>query len=133
MNVALNREGHLEFKDEILDESGNTTSADSGTTYKKLLCTAFDLAVLRAYLDKKFPHFVFHDGVFESLDNRKKENLLNVIRRYSDLGIQVIITLIDSDLPPKSDRNKEVFGEQEIILTLHDENEQGRLFKMASW
>ncbi|WP_339136210.1 MAG: DUF2326 domain-containing protein [Candidatus Electrothrix sp. GW3-4] len=133
LNVALNREGHLEFKDEILDESGNTTSADSGTTYKKLLCTAFDLAVLRAYLDKKFPHFVFHDGVFESLDNRKKENLLNVIRRYSDLGIQVIITLIDSDLPPKSDRNKEVFGEQEIILTLHDENEQGRLFKMASW
>ncbi|WPD23891.1 MAG: DUF2326 domain-containing protein [Candidatus Electrothrix scaldis] len=133
LNVALNREGHLEFKDEILDESGNATSADSGTTYKKLLCTAFDLAVLRAYLDKKFPHFVFHDGVFESLDDRKKENLLNVIRRYSDLGIQVIITLIDSDLPPKSDRNKEVFGEQEIILTLHDENEQGRLFKMASW
>ncbi len=133
LSASLNSVGHLEFKAEILDESGNTTSAGMGNTYRKLLCMAFDLAVLRALLDKKFPRFVYHDGVFESLDDRKKENLLNVIRRYSDLGIQTIITLIDSDLPPKPDGNEEVFDDQEIILTLHDENEQGRLFKMPSW
>jgi uncharacterized protein YydD (DUF2326 family) len=133
LSVVTNNEGHLEFKAEILDESGNSTSAGMGNTYRKLLCTAFDLAVLRAHLDRKFPRFVYHDGVFESLDPRKKENLLNVIRRYNNLGIQIVITLIDSDMPPQTEEGKRVFADQEIILRLHDENEQGLLFKMPSW
>ncbi|MFZ2077034.1 MAG: DUF2326 domain-containing protein, partial [Xanthobacteraceae bacterium] len=33
----------------------------------------FDMALLRAHLDHKFPRFVYHDGVFESLDPRKKK------------------------------------------------------------
>ncbi|MBI5141829.1 MAG: DUF2326 domain-containing protein [Nitrospirae bacterium] len=133
LSVSPNKEGHLEFKAEILDESGNATSADFGHTYRKLLCIAFDLAVLRAHLDDKFPRFVYHDGVFESLDNRKKENLLAVIRRYADLGIQPIITLIDSDMPTHGEKAGLVFDPDEIVLTLHDENEQGRLFKMKEW
>jgi uncharacterized protein YydD (DUF2326 family) len=90
---------------------------------------------LRAHLDDRFPRFVYHDGVFESLDDRKKENLLEVIRRYADLGIQPVITLIDSDLPARGDGDDDglVFDESEIVLTLHDENEQGRLFRMRSW
>jgi uncharacterized protein YydD (DUF2326 family) len=88
-----------------------------------------DLAVLRAHLNDKFPRFVYHDGVFESLDDRKKENLLSVIRQYADLGLQTIITLIDSDLPTRSD-SLPVFIDDEIILKLHDENEQGHLFKI---
>lgn len=132
LSVSPNRQGHLDFKAEILDESGNATSADSGHTYRKLLCVAFDMAVLRAHLGDKFPRFVYHDGVFESLDDRKKENLLSVIRRYADLGIQPIITLIDSDLPKRAD-DAPVFSEDEIVVLLHDENEQGRLFKMQPW
>lgn len=133
LNVSPNKDGHLEFKSEILDESGNATSADDGHTYRKLLCIAFDMAVLRAHIDDKFPQFVYHDGVFESLDDRKKENLLVVIRRYAELGIQPIITLIDSDLPKRTDESESVFEEDEIVLTLHDESEQGLLFKMRSW
>ena len=133
LSVSPNQQGHLEFKAEILDESGNATSAGMGHTYRKLLCIAFDMAVLRAHLDDKFPRFVYHDGVFESLDDRKKENLLEIIHRYADLGIQSIITLIDSDLPARSEEGGPVFNESEIVLTLHDENEQGRLFKMGSW
>ncbi len=91
------------------------------------------MAVLRAHLSDKFPRFVYHDGVFESLDDRKKENLLAVIRRYAGLGIQPIITLIDSDLPARDEDEGAVFDESEIVLSLHDENEQGRLFKMPSW
>jgi hypothetical protein len=34
LSVSPNQEGHLEFKAEILDESGNTTSADLGHTYR---------------------------------------------------------------------------------------------------
>ena len=133
LSVSPNKEGHLEFKAEILDESGNATSADRGNTYRKLLCIAFDLAILRARIDEKFPRFVYHDGVFESLDDRKKENLLIVIRRYAELGLQPIITLIDSDLPVRADGSEPVFAPEEIVLILHDENEQGLLFKMKAW
>ena len=133
LSVSPNQAGHLEFRAEILDESGNATSSDLGHTYRKLLCIAFDLAILRAHLDDKFPRFVYHDGVFESLDDRKKENLLAVIRRYADLGLQPIITLIDSDLPLRPHDDEAVFGADEIVVTLHDESEQGRLFKMRAW
>lgn len=109
LSVSPNQLGHLEFKAEILDESGNATSADLGHTYRKLLCIAFDLAVLRAHLDEKYPRFVYHDGVFESLDDRKKENLLAIIRRYAELGLQPIITLIDSDLPVRA-------GDQPVFI-----------------
>jgi uncharacterized protein YydD (DUF2326 family) len=133
LSVSPNKEGHLEFRAEILDESGNATSADLGHTYRKLLCIAFDMAVLRAHIDDRFPRFVYHDGVFESLDDRKKENLLSVIRRYAELGLQTVITLIDSDLPTRSLEDGVVFASGEIVLLLHDENKQGRLFKMKAW
>ena len=132
LSVSPNQLGHLEFKAEILDESGNATSADLGHTYRKLLCIALDLAVLRAHLDEKYPRFVYHDGVFESLDDRKKENLLAIIRRYAELGLQPIITLIDSDLPVR-DAEQPVFSSDEIVITLHDEGEKGRIFKMRAW
>jgi uncharacterized protein YydD (DUF2326 family) len=130
LNVKINREGHLDFSADILDEAGCSTSADDGHTYKKLLCVAFDLAILRAHLKDNFPRFVYHDGIFESLDDRTKINLLNVIRQYSILGIQQIITVIDSDIPLD---NNIFFNKDEIALVLHDEGIQGRLFKLPSW
>jgi len=133
LSVSPNGQGHLEFRADILDEAGNMTSADLGHTYRKLLCIAFDMALLRARLDEKFPRFVYHDGVFESLDDRKKEKLLTVIREYAELGLQPTITLIDSDLPPRSEKEGSVFADAEIVLTLHDEGESGRLFKMRAW
>lgn len=132
LTVAVNSRGHLEFKAELLDDAGNATSADRGHSYRKLLCIAFDLALLRAHLSDPFPRFAYHDGVFESLDDRKKEILLAVIRRYTDLGIQSIITLIDSDLP-KRPADQPFFEKEEIVLLLHDEGQSGRLFKMRSW
>ncbi len=133
LNVYANKLGHLEFQADILDESGNTTSAADGHTYRKLLCVAFDLAVLRGHLDERFPRFAYHDGVLESLDNRKKENLIEVLRKHAGLGIQSIITLIDSDLPARVEGEDEVFDETEIIRLLHDEGEDGRLFRIDPW
>ncbi|MDR5610602.1 MULTISPECIES: DUF2326 domain-containing protein [unclassified Arsenophonus] len=133
LNVSSNSKGHIEFKAEILDESGNGTSAGLGHTYRKLLCVAFDLAVTRAYIKDKFPHFAFHDGIFESLDNRKKENLLAILHDYVALGIQSIITLIDSDLPNRTKNDPPIFDNDEIVLLLHDENQDGRLFKIQPW
>jgi uncharacterized protein YydD (DUF2326 family) len=133
LSVHVNRSGHLEFKAEILDDVGSATSAGLGHTYLKLLCIALDLAVVRAHLDDKFPRFVYHDGVFESLDNRKKSNLLGVIREYAGLGVQSIITLIDSDMPPRGEADTPVFASDEIVVLLHDEGPEGRLFRMRSW
>ncbi|NUM57502.1 MAG: DUF2326 domain-containing protein [Bdellovibrionaceae bacterium] len=133
LSVSPNKEGHLEFKAEILDSAGNATSADIGHTYRKLLCIAFDMATIRAYSDKSFPRFIFHDGVLESLDDRKKEKLISALYSYSNFGVQQIVTLIDSDLPAEEHMRKNVFNSADIVLNLHDEGTSGRLFKMDSW
>ena len=133
LSVAPNQYGHLEFKAEILDDSGNATSADLGFTYRKLLCVAFDLAVIRAHLDGPYPRFVFHDGLFESLDDRKKQKLLEVLRSYAALGIQHVITMIDSDVPTLAQGEEPFFQDAEIVLRLHDQDESGRLFRMPTW
>ncbi|MCZ2173295.1 MAG: DUF2326 domain-containing protein [Burkholderiales bacterium] len=133
LNVRVNGEGHHKFRADILDDAGKATSAGLGHTYYKLLCIAFDLAVLGAHLDDKFPRFVYHDGVFESLDDLKKANLLAVIRKYADLGVQPIFTLIAADMPPAEEGEGPVFTPDEIVLTLHDEGPEGRLFRMKPW
>ena len=72
----MNLQSHydIEFNVEIVDASGTNTSQNKGTSYKRLLCVAFDLAVLITYSSKNFFHFVYHDGILEGLDNRKKLN-----------------------------------------------------------
>lgn len=133
LSADVNQKGHLEFGAEIVDDAGTATSADRGHSYKKLLCVAFDLAVLRAHLLGRAPRFVFHDGVFEALDDRKKLELLEVLRDYADAGLQVIITLIDSELPAQGLGEPPLFTDEEIIVSLHDEGDDGRLFKMPGW
>lgn len=133
LDVSVNQQGHLEFRADILDDGGNTTSADQGTSYRKLLCVAFDLAVARAHHGGRYPRFVFHDGVFETLDDRKKENLMAVMRSHSELGIQHLITLIDSDLPDGVDGATSFIRADEVVLRLHDADETGRLFRMGTW
>jgi uncharacterized protein YydD (DUF2326 family) len=49
------------------------------------------------------------------------------------MGIQHVITLIDSDLPGHTMAAVPVFDEAEIVVRLHDENESGKLFKMKGW
>jgi len=112
-------------------DHGEITSQSEGTTYKKLLCALYDLAILKAFSKSHFFHFVYHDGIFEGLDNRKRQILLDVIREYScKHQIQHIITTIDTDLPRNENDKKMYFAEDEIILTLSDKGKKGRLFRM---
>ena len=133
LTTPVNSQGHIEFNVSILDAKGKETGASDGNTYKKLLCIAFDMALLRAYSTVKFPRFVFHDGAFESLDDRKKLLLTSTMRKYSGFGIQQIITLIDSELPNLNDGTKFNFEDNEIVLLLHDEDNSGQLFMMDPW
>lgn len=131
--TRVNKKGHLEFRIEIVDADGNPTSAAEGFSYNRLMCIAFDMAVQRTYANAAYPHFVYHDGVLETLDDRKKINLVEVIRNYAAAGSQHVITVIESELPHLLDGSQFSFSDEEIILRLHDEGESGRLFKMPQW
>jgi uncharacterized protein YydD (DUF2326 family) len=133
LSVGLNGMGHIEFKTSILDEvaRGRETFEGEGTSYKKLLCACVDLALLQAHAGGSYYRFVYHDGIFEGLDNRRKVALLEYVRGVSaELGLQYIITVIDSDLPRNDRDHKLMFEPDEVILTLHDADQSGRLFRM---
>lgn len=132
IGMKLNKNFTYEFKEHIENIDKLDTNESEGNTYKKLHCAAFDLAILKAYKDKNFYRFVYHDGLYEGLDDRKKIKLKNIVEEYSLLGIQQIITLIDSDLPSSIDKNNFI-KEEEILLKLNDLGEDGLLFKMDIW
>jgi len=133
ISTSVNEKGNIEYSAEIINESGQETNEASGKTYKKLLCIAFDMAVLREYINEDFIHFVYHEDIFDSLDDRKKENLIAIMREYSEYGIQQIATMIDSSLPIDQKGNRYRFEEYEIVKILHDDGTDGRLFKMPIW
>lgn len=133
LNVQLNKQGHLEFSVEMLGQGGMNTSAGDGHSYKKILCVAFDLALLRAFQGDLYIRFVYHDGIFESLDDRRKRKLVEVLRRHANLGLQLVVTMIDSDLPSTEAGPEDFLRDDEIVLWLHDEGDKGRLFRMPAW
>jgi uncharacterized protein YydD (DUF2326 family) len=128
----INSNKNIDFEAVITetDEIETKTSESDGTSYKKLLCATFDLAVLNYYKDKEFYKFVYHDGILEGLDDRKKIKLLNILNQYTtEKGIQYILTTIDADLPRDANDNKVEFDKSVIIRELNDDGDDGRLFK----
>lgn len=113
---------------------GATSSQGEGTTYKKLVCALFDLALLKVYEDLPFFHFVYHDGIFEASDNRIKIAFLDLVREQTSTGkLQYIMTAIETDLPRSDEDDVIRFNSDEIILRLHDTGQDGRLFKMSEF
>jgi len=133
LSCKLNKNGNLEFFAEFLDKSGEATSMSEGHTYHKLLCIAFDMAVFMNYKSDRYVRFAYHDGLFESLDDRKKLRLLKLIHEYCADGLQQIVTLIKADLPVDAMGNQYNFSSNEIVRLLHDEGNSGRLFNMPEW
>ncbi|HIF5960191.1 TPA: DUF2326 domain-containing protein [Vibrio parahaemolyticus] len=129
ISTEQNGEGNLVYHAGFIDGKFNFTSESDGCSYKKILCIGYDLAVNLAYADRNFVRFIYHDGGLETLDTRKKQEFLKYVRTIPEAyGTQYILTLIDSDLPEDVS-----FTDDEIILTLHDDGEDGLLFKMPSW
>lgn len=129
ISTEQNSEGNLVYHAGFVDGDFNYTSESDGCSYKKILCMGYDLAVNLAYANKNFVRFIYHDGGLETLDTRKKLEFLNYARTIPELfGTQYILTLIDSDLPEGVE-----FTDDEIALTLHDNGDDGLLFKMPSW
>ena len=129
----VNNEGNLDFSAEYLDTLDRSTSEDEGKSFKQVLCAAFDLSVASVLLDEHFVRFVYHDGLLEGLDDRLKLNCISVLRRLADEGLQQIVTVIDSDLPITKDGERFKVTDEEIVLHLHDDGPDGRLFRMDTW
>ncbi|WP_073166272.1 DUF2326 domain-containing protein [Tangfeifania diversioriginum] len=130
ISITQNKQGNVEFDANYQNpEDLLSTSEAQGTTYKKILCMAFDIALLIHYSDKSFFRFVYHDGILEGLDDRVKVRLLNKVKSIcEEYDIQYILSLIDSDIPVLSDGSKYQFDDKEICLELNDKDDSGRLF-----
>ena len=129
ISTKQNNEGNLEFYADLIGDRGEKTGESDGHTYRKILCMGYDLAVILSYSGEDFIRFIYHDGGLETLDERKKKEFLEYVRSLpSLLGIQYILTVIDSDMPQDVS-----FDDDEVVLRLHDNGPSGRLFKMASW
>ena len=133
ISINQNRQGNVEFSADYVDfDYQNLTSEGEGTSYKKLLCMAFDLSLLIYYSKNSFFRFVYHDGIIEGLDNRIKIRLLNKIKHICiEYNIQHIITMIDSDIPAQNDGSSYSFESSEICLELNDLDNEGKLFKQS--
>jgi len=136
LSTAVNQAGNLEFRTRIVEsgEATRETAEGEGTSYRKILCACFDLALLTGHAGSRFYRFVYHDGIFEGLDNRRKVSLLSTVREIcSEFGLQYILTVIDADLPRDEADNKLLFNETEIVRELDESGDQGRLFRMPSF
>ena len=129
ISITQNKQGNVEFDANYQNsEDLLSTSEAQGTTYKKILCMAFDLALLIHYSDKSFFRFVYHDGILEGLDDRVKIRLLDKVKSICrEYDIQYILSIIDSDIPV-SYKTKYEFSKKEICLELNDQDNSGRLF-----
>ena len=130
ISIKLNKQGNVEFDANYLNPADlASTSEAQGTTYKKLLCMAFDLSLLIHYSKNSFFRFVYHDGILEGLDNRIKIRLLDKVKALCvEYNIQYILSLIDSDIPTYPSGEYYAIANDEICLELNDKDESGTLF-----
>jgi uncharacterized protein YydD (DUF2326 family) len=136
LSTKINGEGNLEFKAQLIrdEETLTATSEGKGTSYKKMLCAAFDMAVLETYATESFYRFVYHDGILEGFDNRVKTRFLEAVSKFcNDYKLQYILTVIDADIPRDIDDARIPFPSGTVVRELHDAGDNGRLFNMPKF
>ena len=129
---SINGQDNVDFVAPKVQSKGDTqkdTAKDDGRTYKKILCVAFDLAILCSYNLESYYRFVYHDDVLSQQDNGIKMRLLDLVRDLtSTCNFQYILSVIKSDLPHDIEQMPIYFSNEEIVLKLHDKDPSGTLF-----
>ena len=129
---SINSSDNVDFPQPKVHEKGGdqrATAKDEGNTYKKLLCVAFDLAVLTSYSDQSYYRFVYHDDVLSQQDPGVKHRLLALIHDLCQkYDLQYILSVIKSDLPMDKADQLIFFPVDEVVLRLDDQGPQGTLF-----
>jgi len=127
ISISKNSNNNVEYGYRV----GETKKGD-GNTYRKMLCVAFDLAILAEYSSESYFKFVYHDDVFSNQENKIRIRLLNLIKEYcTKYNIQYILSIIKDDLPRDENDIPILFTEEEIVMDLHDKDNTGKLFKTS--
>lgn len=128
----INGNDNVDFMPPTVQTKGEVkkdTAKDDGRTYKKILCVAFDLAILCSYNKESYFRFVYHDDVLSQQDNGIKTRLIELVRDLTQAyDFQYILSVIKSDLPVDGDQMPIYFSDEEIVLKLHDNDASGTLF-----
>ena len=125
--VKPNKSGNVDFMADVAETIDSDATAEGlGNTYLKMLCASFDIALLASYSSNSFFRFVYHDGILEGLDNRKKELFISLVRSFCKrYKIQYIFSSIEDDIPSDILKN---FTAEEKCLELNDKDDSGKLF-----
>ncbi|RTL13163.1 MAG: DUF2326 domain-containing protein [Neisseriaceae bacterium] len=131
ISVRTNKNDNVDFIAEYSNENDLiSTDLSKGYSYKKILCAAFDTALLQQYRQHSFFRFVYHDGVLDSLDIRKKEKYIEYVRNLAQTqNLQYIITVIESEVTGLQEEF--MFKDDEICLTLSDQSCKDKLFEQC--
>jgi uncharacterized protein YydD (DUF2326 family) len=128
--VDINKAGNPDFHIKLHDHS----SQDKGESYRQIISSCFDLSLLTYYASEGYYRFAYHDGLLESLDDRLKVKVLDLWQKEGQQnGLQLIISLHDSDVPLLENGTKMKIDDKLIIRKLHDRGDDGRLFKMKAF
>lgn len=120
ITIKYNNNYNIDFSPEFPDSAKH-----EGNTYYKILCVAFDLAILINYSHQSHFRFLYHDDIIAGDDNGIKKRLIETVKKYCQVyNIQYIFSAVKDNIPASVDLS------ENIILTLHDKNEAGKLFKM---
>lgn len=129
---SVNSVNNVDFNPPVIktkDSLSKDTAKDEGRTYRKILCVAFDLAILVAYNKESYFRFVYHDDVLSQQDNGIKNRLLELVHSItSKHDIQYILSAIKSDLPTDENDSFIYFAPEDIVLALNDRDASGTLF-----
>jgi uncharacterized protein YydD (DUF2326 family) len=121
ITIKPNSNYNIEFYPEFPD-----SAKQDGATYYKILCVAFDLAVIINYRNESYFRFLYHDDIVAGDDNGVKSRLIEVVKNICQKhDIQYIFSAVKDNIP----RNQNL--EENIILELHDKDDSGKLFKMS--
>jgi uncharacterized protein YydD (DUF2326 family) len=127
ISISKNSNNNVEYGYRV----GETKKSD-GNTYRKMLCVAFDLAILAEYSSESYFKFVYHDDVFSNQENKIRVRFLKLIREYCiKYNIQYILSIIKDDLPRDENDDPIMFSKEEVIMELHDKDDSGKLFKTS--
>lgn len=123
ITLKQNNSGNIDFGAEFPN-----SAKDEGNTYYRILCSAFDLAVLIAYNKESYYRFIYHDDIIsgddEGVQSRFVESIIRICSKYD---IQYIFSTISDNLPDEVISTIEPF----VVTKLSNKDSEGKLFKFG--
>ncbi|MCK9438787.1 DUF2326 domain-containing protein [Patescibacteria group bacterium] len=107
IGINMNKENNVDFKTVTLNQAKLTGKGD-GYTATRVQCVAFIVAILLYYSKYSYFNFCYLDGGLENWGDNPVKNFIKLFKRYStQYDVQLIVSMIKSDVPQGFDIEKE--------------------------